>query len=100
MIYKSLLFAATLPAALAAGGMRRAQESGTSLGDLFLAAAKNVTNSTSVQYQKDSYVSAEVNGKLLADLSDEMHKVCLQLGYIESENQSRDAQSGETERET
>ena len=57
MIYKSLLIVASLSPTLAAG-MRRAQES--SLGDLFLAAAEN-TNTTMFDYQRETYISAEVN---------------------------------------
>ena len=96
MIYKSLLIAASLSPTLAAGGMRRVQES-TSLGDLFLAAAKNVTDTTMIQYQKDSYISAEVKGEAMASLRDDMHEVCIQLGVIESESQNGDGQSGEVQ---
>jgi hypothetical protein len=94
MMFKNLLMAASLSTTLAAG-TRRVQES--TLGELFLATAKNVTGSDpQVSFQRDFSINANfVTGDEMATLASELRESCNDLGYIESESSYSDTSTGE-----
>jgi hypothetical protein len=94
MMYKNFLMAASLSTTLAAG-TRRVQES--TLGEQFLAAAKNVTDSEpQMSWQRDGSINAEIaSGDEMASLTSEIRESCNELGYVESENSYTDSFTGE-----